>query len=166
MKRSLIKIDKEFKKFWKNYVFQSIFATVAIFIILLSLSIRDDAVIIASLGASTFIVFAMPKDISAKGTHIIGGHAIGLICGWLCALIPHPAFLHHTISSSLVCALAVGISIFIMVVVNAEHPPAAGTALGIAIYGLSLDIVIAVVVSIFMLSAIHHFFKNYLKDLT
>ncbi len=166
MKRSLIKIDKEFKKFWKNYVFQSIFATVVIFIILLSLNIRDDAVIIASLGATTFIVFAMPKDISAKTRHVIGGHIVGLICGALCAMIPHPAFLHHTIASSMVCALAVGLSIFIMVVINTEHPPAAGTALGVAIQGLSLNITIAVIASAAILSLIHHFFKNRLKDLT
>jgi len=166
MKRSLIKIDKEFRKFWKRYVFQCILATIVIFIILLSLSIRDDAIIIASLGATTFIVFAMPKDISAKTRHIIGGHTVGLICGALCALMPHPVFLHHTIASSMICALSVGLSIFIMVVIDTEHPPAAGTALGVAIKGLSLNIAIAILASAIILSLIHYLFKNKLKDLT
>ena len=165
MKRSLLKIDEKFRRYWKRYVFQCILATIVIFIILLSLSIRDDSVIIASLGATTFIVFAMPKDISAKATHIIGDHTVGLICGSLCALIPHPFFLHHTIASSMVCALAVGLTIFIMVVINFEHPPAAGTALGVAIRGFSLNIAVAILASTIILALIHHLFKNRLKDL-
>lgn len=68
MKRSSIKIDTEFRTFWKRYVFQCLLATIVIFIILSSLIIHNDTVIIASLGATTFIIFAMTKDLSAKAT--------------------------------------------------------------------------------------------------
>ena len=93
MKRLISKIVKELRLYWKNYVFQSLFATLAIFIVLLTLSLQE-AVIIASIGATTFIVFAMPKSITAKPRNVIGGHIVGLISGSLCALIPHPLFIH------------------------------------------------------------------------
>lgn len=120
------------------------------------------AVIIASLGATSFIVFAMPDYITAQPRNVIGGHIVGLFCGFLFSLIPHPSLL----SSILVYSLAVGASIFIMVVTNTEHPPASGTALGVAMTGITLDVLIAVVVSIVILSVIHRLCKPYLRDLT
>jgi hypothetical protein len=53
-----------------------------------------------------------------------------------------------------------------MVVTDTEHPPAAGTALGVAMTGISLDVFIAVSMSIILLSLIHRFFKPHMKDLT
>jgi len=161
MKRSVNKMIKEFRTFWKNYVFQSLFATLAIFIVLLFLSLQH-AVIIASIGATTFIVFAMPKNITAQPRNVVGGHLVGLTCGSLCALIPHQTFLH----SILIYSLAVGLSIFIMVVTDTEHPPASGTALGVAMRGFSPDVIIAVVTSVTVLALIHHLLKRYLRDLT
>jgi CBS-domain-containing membrane protein len=165
MKSPFKKIDKKFRLFWKNYVFQSLFATFAVFILLLSLNTRDDAAIIASLGASAFIIFAMPKYITARPRNIIGGHLIGLVCGILCAIIPHPDFMHQIIAYSFFCALAVGLSMFLMVITDTEHPPAAGTALGVVIKGFSLNVTIAVIVSAVILSLIRHILKNKMKDL-
>jgi CBS-domain-containing membrane protein len=53
-----------------------------------------------------------------------------------------------------------------MVVTDTEHPPAAGTALGVAMTGISLDVFIAVISSIILLSLIHRFFRSHMKDLT
>jgi len=151
----------EFKSYWKNYVFQSLFATFALFIVLLFLSL-EHAVIIASIGATAFIVFAMPKSVTAKPRNVVGGHLVGLMSGSLCALIPHSSFL----SSIIVFSFAVGLSIFVMVVTDTEHPPASGTALGVATTAFSLNATVAVVTSAIILSLIHHFFKPHLKDLT
>jgi len=60
----------------------------------------------------------------------------------------------------------VGLSIFTMVVTDTEHPPAAGTALGVAITGMSPNVLVAVLLSIVLLSLMHRFFKPYLRDLT
>ena len=155
------KINKEIRPYWKHYVFQSIFATFVVFIILLSLSLQN-AVVIASLGATAFIVFAMPKNVTAKGRNVIGGNLVGLITGSLCALIPHPSFM----TSILVYSLAVGLSIFIMVITDTEHPPASGVALGVVMRGFSFAVAIAIVTSVVILSFVHHFFKRYLRDLT
>jgi len=160
MKKSITKMVEELRLFWKNYIFQSFLATLTIFIVLLFLSI-EHAVIIASIGATAFIVFAMPKSITAKPRNVIGGHLVGFLSGFLCALIPHPSFLY----SILIYSFAVGLSIFVMVVTDTEHPPASGTALGIAITGFDLNAAIAVITSAIMLSLAHHFFKPYLRDL-
>ncbi len=146
--------------FWKHYIFQSLLATLAIFIVLLFLSV-EHAVIIASIGATTFIVFAMPKSITARPRNVIGGHLVGLLSGSLCSLVPHPSLLH----SITIYSLAVGLSIFLMVATDTEHPPASGTALGVAIGGFSPRVAIAVITSTVALSLIHHFFRSSLKDL-
>jgi len=161
MKRSVQKMVEEFGLYWKYYVLQSLFATLAVFVVLYFLSLQN-AVIIASLGASTFIVFAMPDSITAKPRNVIGGHLIGLFWGFVFCLAPHAA----TIGSLVCYSLAVGLSIFSMVVTDTEHPPAAGTALGVAITGMTPNVLVAVILSIVLLSLIHRFFKPYLRDLT
>jgi len=160
MKKSITKMTEELRLFWKNYIFQSFLATLTIFVVLLFLSI-EHAVIIASIGATAFIVFAMPKSITAKPRNVIGGHLVGFLSGCLCALIPHSSFLY----SILLYSLAVGLSIFIMVVTDTEHPPASGTALGFVITGFDLKTAIALMASVIILSLVHHFFKPYLRDL-
>jgi CBS-domain-containing membrane protein len=157
MKRSI----KEFKQHWKSYLIQSLIATVVIFIVLLVLSARR-LVIVASLGATTFIVFAMPNTLSAKPRNIIGGYIVGLICGAFFSLIPHAASMHPAVYY----AAAVGLSIFLMVVIDTEHPPASGVALAVAIDGVNWKVSLAVVISAVMLSVIHELFKKQIKDLT
>jgi len=161
MKKSFRKIDREFRQHWKNYVLQSILATLSIFIVLYFLSLQH-AVIIASIGATAFIIFAMPDSITAQPRNVIGGQLVGLLFGFLFSLFPHSVLIYAII----VYSLAVGASIFTMVVIDTEHPPAAGTALGVAITGISLDVFIAISLSVILLSLIHVFFKPYIRDLT
>ena len=161
MKKSFKKIDREFRQHWKNYVLQSLLATFSIFIVLYFLSLQH-AVIIASIGATAFIIFAMPGTVTAKPRNVMGGHTTGLIIGSLCSMIPHPTVFYAALSYS----LAVGLAIFIMVVTDTEHPPAAATALGFAISGFSMKTAIALILSIVVLSLVHYFFRPHLKDLT
>ncbi len=160
IKRELARISLEFKRFWKSYIFQTLLSSVVVFLVLLLLNM-EDAVIIASIGATVFIVFAMPQYITAQPRRIIGGYIIGLVTGALFALIPHPT----TLSAFTVYSAAVGSSIFLMIVFDAEHPPASGIALGTAITGVSPRIAIAVVTSCLVLSAIHVLTRRYLRDL-
>jgi len=152
---------KEFKEHWPNYVIQSLLATFFIFLILLILSLRQ-LVIVASLGATTFVVFAMPNTMAAKPRNIIGGYMVGLVCGAIFSLIPPIAPIHP----ALYYAAAVGLSIFVMVVIDTEHPAAAGVALAVALDGFNWKIALAVLISAVMLSVIHEIFKNQIRDLT
>jgi CBS-domain-containing membrane protein len=160
MRHSLARTVEELRLYWKNYLLQSIYATITIFILLLVLS-PQRAVIIGSVGATAFIVFAMPKDFTAKPRHVIGGHVVGIVSGSLCALLPHTTIL----PSLAIYSLAVGCSIFLMVITDTEHPPASGTALGIAIKGFSYEVVAAVIISAIVLAAIRHVFKAHLRNL-
>jgi CBS-domain-containing membrane protein len=161
VKRRLYRIRRGFKRLWLNYVYQSLLATVVIFLILLLLNL-EHAVVIASIGATAFIVFTMPRNITAAPRRVIGGHIIGFLCGSAFAFIPHPA----AITAILVYSLAVGTTIFLMVALDLEHPPAGGTALGVAITGFSVSVMVAVVTSSIVLSLAHRFSKRFLKDLT
>ena len=104
----------------------------------------------------------MPDNITAQPRNVIGGHIVGLLCGFLFSLIPHFT-LHFAI---FIYSLAVGTSLFLMVVTDTEHPPAAGTALGVVMPGISLQVIVVVVASIIILSVIHRILKPYLRDLT
>lgn len=156
-----MRIYGEFPRLWTHYLYQSLMAAIIIFIVLLLLTI-EHAVVIASIGSSAFIIFTMPRNITAKPRRVIGGHLVGFVTGSLCALVPHDSMLVGIV----MLALAVGISIFLMVALDFEHPPAAGTALGVAITGFSIHVMIAVITSILILSLAHHFSKRFLKDLT
>jgi CBS-domain-containing membrane protein len=131
-----------------------------VFLVILLLQL-ERVVIIASIGASAFIVFAMPQSITAKRRNLIGGHTIGLLVGSLFGLVPHPS----TLLCAVLYALCVGATIFLMVATDTEHPPAAGTALGVAMMGLSPTLVVSMVTSILVLALVHHLFRSRLLDL-
>ena len=73
MRKSFKKMVDEFRQHWKNYVMQSLLATMSVFIVLYFLSLQH-AVIIASIGATAFIVFAMPDSVTAQARNVIGGN--------------------------------------------------------------------------------------------
>lgn len=154
------RILARFPELWKNYLYQSLLATVVVFVVLLALTL-ENVVVIASIGATAFIVFTMPKNLTARPRRVIGGHFIGLFTGSLCFLIPHTS----TLTTAMVLSMAVGISVCLMVALDFEHPPASGTALGVVLTGFSPDIFIAVLTSVIILSVAHYFFKRLLRDL-
>jgi CBS-domain-containing membrane protein len=160
MKRNILQMIEEFRRHWKHYVLQSVFATVVMVAVFMVLTM-ENVVVVASLGSTAFVIFAMPNSITAKPQNVIGGNIVGLISGSVCALIPQPYF----IVSLLAYALAVGISIFVMVVTDTEHPPASGLALGLAITGFSWDVGIAIVTAVVVLSLVHHLCKSMIRDL-
>jgi CBS-domain-containing membrane protein len=145
------------RAYWKNYAWQSFCATLTIFIILAVLSLQN-AVVVASIGATAFIVFMKPRNAFAVPRNVIGGHLIGLISGSVLALIPHRSLLFAMI----LYALAVGCSLFAMAVTDTEHPPAAGTALSVAISGFQWETVAAVLTSVVLLALIQRLLRPYL----
>ena len=70
-------IDKSLVRTPRNYIIQSLLATVAVAIILYFVNIFTEAAIVAALGASIFIVFAMPRSVTAQSRRLIGGHIVG-----------------------------------------------------------------------------------------
>lgn len=149
----------KFRAHWKNYVGQSIFATAIFSAILIALNVQMRPIVTASVGATAFIVFAIPSDVTANTKNIIGGHLIGVFAGSL------SAWLASESSALVFYSLAVGLSIFLMVITDCEHPPASGTALGLSVSGASLDVVVTLMVCVVALAAVHKIFRRYLRDL-
>ena len=165
IKKLRLRLTK-FRTYWQYYVFQSLAATVALFALMMIINIQEKPVIIASIGATTFIVFTMPGYLTAKPRNVIGGHIIGMLCGFIASaaimIMGNPS----AITLAMILSLAVGLSIFVMVVLDMEHPPASGTALGVVLHGISVTVALTILISILFLSLVHKLFRHYLRDLT
>jgi len=146
----------KFRKLWKHYFLQSVLATAILSILVVILG-REKMVLISTMGATTFIVFAMPNSVSAKRRNVIGGHLIGLASGAIFYFITLPYFLGYP--------LAVGIAIFFMVALNVKHPPAAGTALAVVINEVSCDAFVTIMLSAVILSQCSHYLRSQFKNL-
>ena len=116
-------IDKSFIRAPKKYIIQSLLAVVAVALILYFVEVLTHAAIVAALGASAFIVFAMPHSITAQPRRLIGGHVIGIICDTSC----YYAFLTGPLGELaanweyilwFTSALSVGLSIFLMTIMR------------------------------------------------
>jgi len=91
-----------------------------------SIGVSFSLLILASMGASAFLLFVVPHSPMAQPWPVVGGHLLSAIIGVACAKwIPNIA---------VATATAVAISIFIMHFLNCLHPPSAATAM-IAVLG-------------------------------
>jgi CBS-domain-containing membrane protein len=110
------------------------------------------------MGATSFIVFALPKADSAQTRNVVGGHFVGMLCGAVFYLfIPAPYWLEYP--------LVVGIAIFLMVALDFEHPPAVGTALAVVFNEINPQIFAIIIVSSIVLSQVRFYSRKFLKDL-
>ena len=109
------------------------------------------------MAATSFIVFAMPKAISAQTKNVLGGHLIGIIIGTIFYYTPFTYYLEYP--------LVVGIAFFLMVVLDLEHPPAAGTALAVVIHEVSIDIFPTIMIAALLLTQCRYYLRRHLKNL-
>ncbi|MFP4055828.1 MAG: HPP family protein [Candidatus Brocadiia bacterium] len=131
-------LDGKFRPHMARYVLQCLLATVAIMVVLLIMDTLEHTTIIASLGASAFIAFAMPEAHVSESRYLVGGYAVGIVVGACFGLLYRwPALadagLERHAAEIVLGGLAVGCAIFGMVITNTEHPPAAGIALGLVV---------------------------------
>jgi len=130
--------DRKFHKHVGRYLFQCALATGAVLVILMVLDVITQAVIIASLGASSFIAFTMPHANVSRPRYLVGGYVCGMAAGIAMSVVGkavgNPTVGEWTVRGDVVFgATAVGLAIFLMVITNTEHPPAAGLALGVVL---------------------------------
>ncbi len=150
---------KRWRERWKGYLAASILTGITLLSTLLLLGLQQQ-VVVASLGATAFVVLAMPKSRAARTAATIGGQSLGLLAGGLAALVPHPT----TFSMALVNALAVALCSLAMLATRYKHPPAAGTALGVSVTGIDLAVTLTVVGSTLIISAIRILTLNLVPD--
>ncbi len=156
MAATKITIWEKFKHLWKYYIIQSALAAITLLIIVLILG-KEKMVIISTMGATAFIVFAMPRADSAQTRNVIGGHLVGLFCGAVFYFTNLPHFIEYP--------FAVGLAVFIMVALDVEHPPAAGTALAVVISEVSLNAFVTIMLSAVILSQCRYYLRGFLRDL-
>jgi len=162
--------DEKFKSNVSRYIIQSLLAMVIIFVIFLLVETFFNMTIVASLGASTFIALTMPHGNPSRPRYFIGGYVVGAVCGasmnflnsYLFSANIQPLGLSPVIFT---CALAVGFTMFLMTILDFEHPPAAALALGLVPVSNVLIAALIAIACIAAISAIKALLKRWLIDL-
>jgi CBS domain-containing membrane protein len=89
-----------------------------------SLQLADTSstiVLLASMGASSVLLFGLPNSPLAKPWSFVGGHLISACVGLLCS--------HLFTDLALMAAVTIGIVLFVMYIFECMHPPGGATAL-------------------------------------
>jgi len=158
-----LKLDEKLETEPKYFILQTLLAFVSLSVVLVLLGIMGRKALVAALGSSLFIAFLTPNSYTAKAKNMIGSHllsgGVGLGFYHLMNLLPGTRIVLILLSS-----LAVAISMFLMVVTDTEHPPAAGTALGLATGGGWVSFLF-IVISVVVLVIIKKLLDPWLADL-
>ncbi|HEG42438.1 MAG TPA: HPP family protein [Phycisphaerales bacterium] len=144
------------KQDWTHYTFQCFLAVLSIGIIVFVLGV-EKVVIISSLAATAFICFMTPKSHFAQTLRVLGAYIVALICGAVFQFIHLPAIAEYP--------AVVGIVMFLMVVLDFEHPPAAGVAIAVTINEVDYVAVAAIMLSIIVITQLRYYLRHWLKDL-
>jgi CBS-domain-containing membrane protein len=153
----------------RRYVLQCALASVAVLILLLVLDAVTQTVLIAALGSSTFIAFAVPRSLQSDPRYMIGGYVVGIAVGCLMSIL-YASFpvsdpvLDHTVMVFF-GALATGLAMFIMVATKTEHSPAAALALGLVLNEWDLLTLFVVMTGVVALSIVKKLILPMLLDL-
>lgn len=153
---------------FKRYGLQCGLAGVGVLVLLLVLDAVTQTVLIASLGASAFIAFAVPRSLHSSPRHLIGGYVIGIFSGIAMSSLYSLFTLDGTWDHAIMIifgALAISIAMFTMVVTRTEHPPAAALALGLVLNEWDLVTLMVVLVGVIGLSVIKRLVTPLLMDL-
>jgi CBS-domain-containing membrane protein len=148
-------IDRHFRRAdLKRYALQCGLAGIVVLVLLLVLDAVTQTVLIAALGASAFIAFAVPRSLHSGPRNMIGGYIVGILAGVLMSTLKTMFALSATVDHALMIvfgAVAISLAMFTMVVTRTEHPPAAALALGLVLNEwdlLTLGVVLAGVVAL------------------
>lgn len=162
-------IDRRIRRKWKNYLFQCGISTLALMLILLVLDVVLEAAIVVAIASTAFIIFVMPHSAASHPRRVVGGHLVGVIVGWcstmFLTLLGEDIASQSRIVLNITAAASVGISIFIMVVTDTNHPPAAGTALGLAIGEGTFTTILFILAGTILLSTVHMILRPRLTNL-
>jgi CBS-domain-containing membrane protein len=115
----------------REKLISSVTACLSILLLLLivqyvELGLPFKMLVLASMGASAFLLFVTPHSPMAQPWPVIAGHLVAALIGVACA--------HWISNAALAAAIAVLLSIFAMHLLHCLHPPSAATAM-IAVLG-------------------------------
>lgn len=151
-------------------VFQCVLAMIVMYLLLFFIDFATYPAILASMGATIFIVFTMPDAYVSSPRALIGGYLVGILTGIICSFLysldisKMLSITDYQANISL-AAFAVGLSIFVMISTDTEHPPASGLALGLVINEWDFLTVVLLIVLILSLTVIKKMLSPFLVDL-
>jgi CBS-domain-containing membrane protein len=139
--------------------------TLASLIVLQTLSLGAWAIVASTSVASTgFVLFSSPRTLAARPWNVLMGHIMGLTAG----LTAIPLAQIAAVPQALPYALAVGLSVLLMQLARAKHPPAAGTALTVpaAFYhgGFGVEMAAVIMLTVLGLLLLQLPVKKHLAD--
>lgn len=156
------------RRFGLAHVVQSLLAGGYIFLAFLAMQAFQSRLAVASLGASTFIVFSFPHAQSSRARFLIGGYCTGWVSGLACyyligwldraSFFPFDAYI-------LGCAATVFLSMLLMTSLNFEHPPSAALSIAVATASDPVRLGLAAVVCILVLAGIRRLLGKRLHNL-
>ncbi|MFW5945357.1 MAG: HPP family protein [Candidatus Natronoplasma sp.] len=152
--------DRKLKKeTLKHYVGQSFFAAFVLYLGLKLPLLGEEIILVAAAGSTAFVVFTMPSSKPASPRRVMGSH-------FVCGLI---GFAFHFAYPSLIpfevaVSLALGLSIFFMVSLWLEHPPAGGTVIFFVV-NAQLVAFVSLLLLISIMATISYIARPYLYDL-
>ena len=153
----------------RRYLLQCSLAGAVVFVLLMVLDTVTQSVLIAALGASTFIAFAVPLSLHSSPRHLIGGYVVGIVAGVsmsaLNTMMVFSGSFVATAATIVFGALAMSVAMFLMVFTKTEHPPAAALALGFVLNEWDLLTIVGVLAGVIGLSLFKRLVLPMLMDL-
>jgi len=153
-----------------SYLFQGFLAMASLAVFFVVEDAFAKASIVAAMGATSFTVFVIPHSPTAQPRRVIGGHTVGIAVGvlfwYLLTGTPlAPLAEANRYIFDVMAAGAVGLAVLAMAGSGTEHPPAAGTALGLVVHSWGYQTILFVVGGAVLLSAIRTLLAGRLEDL-
>lgn len=149
----------------RSYLLQSLLGGLAMLAIVAAGAAVSREVVIIPLGASVFILFAMPRTGCAAPKDITLGYAARAVGGLLGYYLLAQFAAHWAPLVWCACALSVALSIFLMAALRAEHPPAAAMAVTVAFAGFDPLYLLAALAGVLCLVALAWLLRNRLVNL-
>jgi CBS-domain-containing membrane protein len=127
-------------------------------------------VLLAALGASTFVAFTLPHMPLSNTRHLVGGYLVGAAVGGVCQTLLLAGVLEsmgipHDAGRTLLAGVGVGVSMLAMVVLDMEHAPAASITLGLILDHPVPANIVYVVAGIIVLATVKRLLKPVMIDL-
>ena len=95
--------------------------------------------LLASFGSSMVLLYGYPESPFAQPKNVFFGHLVTALVGvFFVTLVPLPMFIN--------IALAVGVGIFLMILLNIVHPPAGGNPIMVIIGSVSYDYLLSPII--------------------
>ena len=162
-------IDPKFVRNRRRYIYQCCAVGITMVFVLLLLDMVYQAVLIAALASSSMVAFAAPNMRASRPRCLLGGYLVGVLVGSVISLLVSFVtglnLLDERYIRLLAGALATGLSMFVMVTTDTEHPPAAALALGFVLNEWDLMTVLGVMSGVTLIVIIKEALRGRLVDL-